>query len=213
MTENRLWRRTSENLRDGLVVSLTSFAWTIAAGTGAVTIGVIGNSLVLVAFGAIGLLDAIGSGSLIVHFRPSRRHEAVSERHERLALIIVTSGMAAVGIATLADSGYRLATRATSAPPPAGIALAGISVFVLVILAVRKREIARRIPSHALHADGWLSLMGAVLALVALIGTALDTALGWRWTDPIAAIAVACGAIGLSIALARGPDIGSVSGR
>jgi divalent metal cation (Fe/Co/Zn/Cd) transporter len=200
-------RQIRQSLRQGLRVSQTSLAWTIAAGTGAIAIGAIGNSLVLLAFGLTGLLDGIGSGSLIVHFRHSQRHEAVSEHHERVALVIVTVGMAIIGIATVADSAYRLRTHATSDPLPLGIALAGASALVLARLALQKRSIARRIPSHALHADGWLSATGAMLALVALAGTGLDAGFGWWWIDPIAAIAVACGAVGLSIVLARGPDL------
>ena len=207
MTDAQIARRISPSLREGQRVSQTSFAWTITSGAGAITIGVLGNSLVLVAFGLTGLLDAVGSGTLIVHFRHSQRQEAISERHERRALIVVTGGMAAIGIATIVDSIYRLGTHTASDPLPAGVALAGISVLMLAILAVRKRRIGKRIPSHALHADGLLSAMGAVLALVALSGTGLDAVFGWWWIDPLAAIAVGCGAVALGIMLARGPDL------
>ena len=200
--------RLNKSMREGLRISQTSLVWTIAAGTSAITLGVLGNSLVLVAFGLIGLLDAIGSGTLIVHFRRSQRNQTVSERHERFALMVVTVGMAAVGAATIADSVYRLRARAVSDPRPAGIALAGASMLILAVLAGRKRRIAQRIPSHALHADGWLSAVGALLALIALAGTGLDAEFGWWWVDPLAGIAVASGATGLSIGLARGPDIG-----
>ena len=207
MTDDQNERDTDRGLRDGLRVSQASFAWTVTAGTGAVAIGAIGDSLALIAFGLIGLLDGIGSGSLIIHFRHSQRHEGISERHERLALLVITIGMATIGIATIADSAYRLDTHATSDPLLLGIVLAGVSVLILVILAVSKHRIAPRVPSHALHADGWVSAMGAVFALLALVGTALDAGLGWWWIDPLAAIAVACGAVGLGVVLARGPDL------
>lgn len=194
------------SLSEGLRVSQTSLAWTVLAGSGAIALGILGNSLVLVSFGAIGLLDAVGSGSLIVHFRHALHHEAISERHEQRALIVITTGMALVGVATVVDSAYRLGSHTTSDPLPAGIVLTGVSVLVLGLLAGRKRTIARRIPSHALHADGWLSAMGAVLALVALGGTGLNAGFGWWWIDPVAAIAVACGAVALSAVLVRGPD-------
>ena len=205
MTGTQMSPRINQSIREGLRVSQTSLAWTMFAGAGAIAVGVLGNSLVLIAFGAIGLLDAVGSGSLITHFRHARRHEAISELHERRALIVVTIGMATIGLATIGDSVYRLSARTASDPLPAGIALAGASVLMLTLLASRKRKIARRIPSHALHADGWLSAMGAVLALIALAGTGLDAAFGWWWIDSLAAIAVGCEAIGLSTVLARGP--------
>lgn len=207
MPGNSSRRQVSQSLREGLRVSRASFAWTIVAGACAITIGVLDNSLVLVAFGLIGLLDGVGSGTLIAHFRHSQRNALVSERHERLALIVVTGGMWAVGIATVADSVYRLSTRATSDPQPLGIALAGVSVVVLAMLATRKQKIAKRIPSRALHADGWLSAVGAGLALLALSGTGLDAAFGWWWVDAAAATSLGWGAIALSIALARGADL------
>jgi divalent metal cation (Fe/Co/Zn/Cd) transporter len=193
------------SLQSGLRVSQISLAWTVAAGTAAVVIGVVGNSLSLITFGLIGLLDGIGSASLIVHFRHSQRHEKVSERHERVALLIVTVGMATIGVATIADSAYRLVTHATSSPLVLGAILAGVSVVILAILAINKRRIAPRIPSHALHSDGWVSGVGAVLALVVLAGTALDSGLGLWWIDPVAAILIACGAVALSVVLVQGP--------
>lgn len=193
------------NLQSGLRVSQISLVWTITAGTAAIVIGVVGNSLALITFGLIGLLDGIGSASLIVHFRHSQRHEAVSALHERIALLIVTVGMAAIGVATIADSAYRLATHATSSPLVLGAILAAVSIVILTILAIKKHRIARRIPSHALYSDGWVSGVGAVLALVVLVGIALDSGLGLWWIDPIAAILIACGAVALSIVLVQGP--------
>jgi divalent metal cation (Fe/Co/Zn/Cd) transporter len=192
------------SLLAGLRVSGASLAWTLVAGTTATAAGIIGNNLVLVSFGLVGLLDGVGSASLIVHFRHSRRHETFSERHERIALLIVTLGLAGIGIATMADSAFRLATGARSHSVPVGSFVAGASIVVLSVLAVGKHRIAPRIPSHALHSDGWVSANGAVLALVALAGTVLDSTLGLWWVDPIAAIVVAAGAVGLSVFLFRG---------
>ena len=193
------------NLRSGLRVSQASLVWTIAAGCTAVVVGVIGSSLALVTFGLIGLLDGVGSATLIVHFRHSSRHEAVSARHEQMALIIVTVGMAVIGVATIGDSVYRLVTHAASHPRVLGTVVAAASVFVLAFLAVQKRKISQRIPSHALYSDGWVSGVGALLALVVLGGTALDVGLGLWWVDAVAAVAIAAGAITLSIVLMHGP--------
>jgi divalent metal cation (Fe/Co/Zn/Cd) transporter len=193
------------NLQSGLRVSQASLAWTIAAGSTAVVVGVVGSSLALITFGLIGLLDGVGSASLIVHFRHSSRHEAVSARHEQIALLIVTVGMAAIGLATVGDSVDRLLTHTASHPRALGTVVAGVSILVLGLLAVQKRTIARRIPSHALYADGWVSGVGALLALVVLSGTALDVGLGLWWVDPVAAIVIACGAVTLSMVLVQGP--------
>jgi divalent metal cation (Fe/Co/Zn/Cd) transporter len=190
-----------DSLRDGLRISTVSLSWTVAAGSAAVVIGVIGNSLALSVFGVIGLLDAVGSAALIRQFRHALRHEVISQKHERTTLLIVSVGMAAVGLGTIADSAYRLDRHVRSSSLLPGIVLAAVSVLVLGTLAGGKRRIARRIPSDALRADGWLSAVGALLASVALAGATLERAFGWWWIDPLAAIAVGCGAVALSALL------------
>jgi divalent metal cation (Fe/Co/Zn/Cd) transporter len=195
------------DIEAGLRVSRVSLIWTLVAGISAITIGIITNSLVLISFGAVGLLDAVGSGSLMVSFRHALRHDAISNRHEQMALRIVTLGMATIAIATVADSAFRLASHSTSNSVAAGVVLTGMSVLVLALLARRKHRIAARIPSHALYADGWLSAIGSLLALIALAGTALEAGFGWWWLDPLAAIGVACGAVVLAIVLIRGGGV------
>jgi divalent metal cation (Fe/Co/Zn/Cd) transporter len=192
------------HLRAGLQVSVLSIAWTTSASIAAVVLGVSAGSLVLVAFGLTGILDAAGSAALVVHFRHALHHEVLSERHERLALRVVTLGLFVVGSLTAAESGRRLVVHPTSHTVPAGVAVAAISIVVLALLSTRKRRIARRIPSRALLADGWLSATGCLLAVVTVAGTGLSSSFGWWWADPVAAAVVAGGAVGVAVVMARG---------
>jgi divalent metal cation (Fe/Co/Zn/Cd) transporter len=189
--------------RRARAVSLVSLIWTLAVSVVACTLGVIDNSLVLVAFGAIGLLDAAGSVALLVHFRHSIRHEAHCERHEQLALNVVTVGLFVLGAVTAFESVHRLMAGERTTPGVAGVVLAGLSALVLALLARTKRGIGERLGSPALRADGWVSAVGAALALVTLIGTGLTTAASWTSADPAAATVVAIGAVVLSVELRR----------
>lgn len=191
------------DVRGGRRISAFSLTWTLAVGAAAVGAGVISGSLLLIAFGAVGALDALGSASLVVHFRHAIHHREISARHELLALRLVTFGMAAIGVATVAESIQRLESHAVAETIDVGIALAAISVIVLSALAVVKRRVAARIPSHALHADSWLSAIGAVLAMITLAGMAIQATVGWWWVDSVAAIGIGCGAVGLSFVLGR----------
>ena len=186
-------------VRQGLRISGVSALWTVTAGSAAIAIGVIGNTLIFAAVGAIGLLDAIGSGVLVLHFKHALKHKSISPRRERSTLLVVSVGLATVGLATIGDSIYRLDRNTKSTPALAGIVLAGLSILLSAGLAVSKRRIAVRIPSRALNADGWLSATGALLALVTVLGTTLERAFGWWWTDPLAAMTVASGAIALGL--------------
>ena len=190
-------------LRAGLRVSLASIVWTVATSSAAVVIGIASNSLVVIAFGLTGLLDAAASVTLVMHFRHALRHEVVSDRHERLALRLVTIGLAGVGLATAAESVHRLLRHPTTESAPVAVALAATSTVVLVGLALRKRRVGAAVPSPALVADGFLSLVGALLAAVTVAGTALTSAFGWWWADPTAALGVAVGALGAAVLVSR----------
>ena len=190
-------------LRAGLQVSLASILWTVLTSVAAVTLGISAGSLVLVAFGCTGILDAAGSAALVVHFRHALRHEAFSEHHEQVALRVVTVGLGLIGVLTGIESVRRLATHAVSEAVPAGVALAGVSVLVLALLSARKRLIARRIPSRALLADSALSAVGCLLAVVTVAGTGLSSRAGWWWVDPAAALAIAGSAGGLALRMTR----------
>src|SRR5262245_7685183 len=72
-----------EHLRAGLRVSTASICWTVVTSAAAVALGLAKGSVVLVAFGAVGTLDVVGSVALVAHFRHALRHDAISDRYER----------------------------------------------------------------------------------------------------------------------------------
>ncbi len=183
----------------GLVASTASICWTALSSAVAVGYGVSAGSIVLVAFGAVGVFDMAGSIALIAHFRHALRHQSVSERHERAAQLIVSIGMLTVGVATLVGSTLRLVAGGHTAEPLAGLIATASSIAVLGYLGLRKRRIGRLIPSAALMTDGSLSLTGCGTAICAVVGLALNDAYGWAWIDPVAAIGVAVAAIGVSL--------------
>jgi divalent metal cation (Fe/Co/Zn/Cd) transporter len=183
-----------------------SIAWTVVASTVAIGAGLTTSSLVLIAFGCTGLLDAAGSTALVVHFRHALKHETFSERHERVAFLVVTGGLVLVALATGVESLMRLLTRTKSEQTLVGLGVAATSVAVLALLARRKLALGRSIPSQALFADGLLSTTGAILACVTVLGTLLN-ARGWWWADPVAALVVAVGALAVALILARGQEV------
>ena len=164
------------------------------ASTLAIAIG-LGSSVVLVAFGAIGFVDAFGSVALTYHFRHALHHEAISERFERLAHRAVRIGLAVVGIATVAVSIVRLVTGDSSAPPAGGGFLAAVSLVVLAVLSSQKRHIGREIGSKALLADGRVSGIGAVQAGIALAGLVASRVFDAGWADAAAALVVGTAAV------------------
>ena len=119
-----------------------SIGWALSSSAVAVIVGLAAHSLVLVAFGLTGILDAAGSATLVVHFRHALRHDAISERHERRALRVITAGLLIVGRLTAVGSTRRLVNRSASQAAPAGVALAAVSLVGLALLSRRKLRIA-----------------------------------------------------------------------
>ena len=185
------------DFKAALRVSQISVAWTLVASAAAVVAGVAAGSLVLVAFGVTGLLDAAGSYALIVSFRHALRHDGVDPRRERIALRIIGIGLIVVGALTTIESVRRLMTGSNAERSAVGVAIASASVFMLAALTFRKMQLAERLASRGLRADGWLSATGALLAVITVVGTLLAGRADWA--DPVAALAVAIGAAGLGV--------------
>jgi divalent metal cation (Fe/Co/Zn/Cd) transporter len=183
---------SSADLQAGLRVSQISVVWTATVCTAAVVTGVIDGSLVLIAFGLTGLLDGAGSIVLVLHFRHTLAHTAISSTREQLALRVVSIGLIAIGVSTVLESTRRLVVNEAGHGSAIGIGIASASAVVLAVLAVTKLRIAKRLPSDALRADGLLSATGAALALIAVVGVALTSGSAPVWIDPVAALFVAC---------------------
>lgn len=190
-------------VRSALRVSILSLVWTLVSSVFAVIIGLHSRTSVLVAFGAVGVVDAIGSATLSVHFWHGLRHDELSERLERLSHQIVLTGLLVVGSAAVLGGVLRLVLRSSHGSSATGVTLAGVSFVVLVILAGRKVRVARRIASEALRSDGHLSAVGAVLAAVTLVGTILERWLGWSWADATATIVLGAVAVWLAVSTWR----------
>jgi divalent metal cation (Fe/Co/Zn/Cd) transporter len=182
-----------------LRISVQSALWTIASSSVAVWLGIHSHIAVLVAFGAIGFVDAVGSITLVYYFRHGLRHDGLSENLERLAHRVVLVGLLLVGCAAIAGGAARLATDQSSGSSGAGVVLAAASLVALLFLSGRKRSIARQVSSNALLSDGHLSAIGAMQAVVTLAGTAITRWLDWSWADAAATIVVGGVAVALAV--------------
>ena len=203
--------RDAALVRSAWRVSALSATWTILTSSIAIGLGVTQGSVTLVAFGAVGYLDALGSVVLVIHFLAHARQLAMAERAERWAHWIIGSGLVAVGASAVVVSAIRLVGNQKADGSVAGIVLAALSVVTLALLSYRKQQIARDLGNAALLADGRLSAVGAMQAGVVLLGTLITTQLGWSWVDPVAASAVGLFAIVLGFGTLRDARRGTAS--
>jgi divalent metal cation (Fe/Co/Zn/Cd) transporter len=191
------------DVRAALLVSILSVGWTVTSSVSAIAIGITSHTAVLMAFGAVGAVDAIGSVALVYLFHHSLKHDRLSVHLEAVAHRVVLVGLFVVGCAAVVGGAVRLASSTSSHPSDAGVVLAALSLVVLLALSARKRQVARRIGSDALRSDAHLSAVGAMLAAITLAGTGAARAFGWRWVDPVATIGIGVAATWLAIATWR----------
>lgn len=173
-----------------------SVVWTIVSGITAIALGVAASSLVLIAFGLTAAIDAAGSWALVLHFRHVRHHDSIDQRRERRAHVIISVGLLVVGIGAVIESVDRLARGRVSHGSTAGAAIAGASIAVLSVLATRKHNLAARLRSRPLRADGNLSATGALLGAVTVVGALVH---GVSWLDPACAAGIGAVAAGSGV--------------
>jgi hypothetical protein len=196
------------DLRAAWRVARLSVAWTLLASVMGLQIGVRTGSGVLVAFSAIGFVDAIGASAIASHFGRAVRQQRNDDGMEEFAHEIVVFGLVAIGFGTVLVETSRLFVGAHSKPSLGAVVLMATSVVVLSLLAVRGRAIADRVSSAALRADSNISAVGAGLAGIALVGIALTQLLGLDSADALAAILV--GGIAIVVGIRSGLEEGAL---
>ena len=181
-------RTPIRDVRSAFVVSLVSVVWTVASGGAAIALGIASGSAVLVAFGAIGFVDAAGSVALAYHFHHGLRHDELSDEIEKLAHRVVLMGLVTVGAAAFAGGLFRLFTKQSAHASAAGIVLAAVSLVVMPLLARAKRRVSSRLGSAAMNADAMQTQFCTYLSAILLAGLLLNALAGWWWADPVAAL-------------------------
>lgn len=168
-------------VRRGRKLAYMTIGWNSLEAIIAVGAGIIAGSIALVGFGVDSIIE-VSSGAIILWRLASGEHR------EKLALKLV-------GVSFLALAAYVAFEAAKSlwfceAPETTyiGIAIAGLSLVVMPLLARAKRNVARKIKSNAMVADSRQTDLCAYLSAILLVGLILNVLFGWWWADPVAAL-------------------------
>ncbi len=186
-------------------LSYLSVGWGLVSGTWAIVAGLLAGSLGVLGLGLNVMADVVGSVTLIWRFRVEQS-AGDAERAERRAAVVIACALGFEALFLLVQSVRHLATHAVSSESLAALLAAAASVVVLVPLGLTKRKVGAALDSRALQGDGSLSLIGAGLAALALLGLLLVHGLGWWWADPAVGLLIAgvAGTEGWRVFLARG---------
>ena len=173
----------------GLALNYATIAYNVVEAIVALGAGIVSGSVALVGFGLDSVIEVTASGA--AQWRLRADLDAVRrERAERATLRIIGWSFVALAVYVAFDSANALLRREPPERSVVGLVLLALSAIVMPVLARAKRRVARAMTSRALEADAMQTSLCAYLSVIALAGVALNSALGWWWADPVAALAM-----------------------
>jgi divalent metal cation (Fe/Co/Zn/Cd) transporter len=174
-------------VRRGLRLNYLTISYNALEAIVALAAGFMAGSVALVGFGVDSVIEVTASIAAQWRLRadldPVRR-----ERVEHLAVRIIGGTFLALAVYVTYDGINTLVRRDQPDGSVVGVILLAMSVIVMPLLARAKRRVAGGLGSSALTADATQTSLCAYLSVIALVGVALNTLLGWWWADPVAAL-------------------------
>ena len=159
--------------------------------TVAVASGIAARSITLVAFGLDSVIELASAGVLIWRLSHELRFgRELSEEAERIARRIAGGllfALVAYVVVAAAWSLWRGEGEAFSWP---GLAVALLSIPIMLVLARRKRALADQLGSRALRADAAESVACLWLSVVVVVGLLAQLTLGAWWIDAATSLAI-----------------------
>lgn len=176
-------------VRRGLWLNYVTLAYNTLEAVVSVAVGVVTGSVALVGFGIDSAIEV--SASAVAQWRLRAEYDAGRrDRIEGLSHRVIGWLFVALAAYLAADAGHALWTHERPERSIAGIIILALSVVVMPLLARAKRGVARMMASRALEAEAMQTALCGYLSVIALVGVALNAALGWWWADPVAALAM-----------------------
>jgi divalent metal cation (Fe/Co/Zn/Cd) transporter len=175
--------------RRGVRLEWLTNGWNVMEVGVTVTLGVQARSLALVAFGLDSVVEIFAS-SVVIWNLADRRVDPGDRRIHRSLRLIALAFWVLAGFLCIA-SVRALVLRDRPKGSPLGIAYLALTACIMFGLSVLKRRTGERLPSETLIAEAAMTFLDGCLASSVLIALVLNDALGWWWTDSLAALAVA----------------------
>ena len=179
----------TELVRRGLWLNWLTIGYNAFEAIVSIAAGIVAGSVALIGFGVDSVIELTASGAAQWRLRIDD-DVARRERVERLSLRIIGGCFLALAAYVAFESLETLLARDAPDGSVVGVVILSLSVVVMPVLARAKRRVAGALQSRALTADATQTSLCAYLSVIALAGVALNTAIGWWWADPVAALAM-----------------------
>lgn len=165
----------------------------------ALVAGRIASSSALIGFGLDSVVEVLSAAAVAWQF--SAPDPRTRERAAMRTIALSFFGLAAF---VTVDAVRTLLSAAEPEHSTVGIVLAAVSLAVMPVLSWAERRTGRELGSASAVADSRQTLVCAYLSAVLLAGLVLNSALGWWWADPVAAVVIAGFAVREGIGAWRG---------
>lgn len=180
-------------LRKGLKLTTLTIAWNVIEGLVAVGAGILANSVALISFGVDSFVETTSAIAVSWRLADEIKHQSSkrAESAEKIAARITGLILLLLAVYIVIDAGRRLLGFAQEADKSfIGMALTGLSVIVMPIVARAKLRVANAIQSKSLRADAIETIACTWLSVTTLIGLSLNALFAWAWADPLAALLI-----------------------
>lgn len=167
------------------VLAWATVAWNVLEGIIAVAAGVAAGSVALVGFGLDSGVEVF-AGCVVLW-----QLSGVSEERERRALRLIGLSFFALAAYVVVESIRDLIVGGEAGESPVGIVLGVVSLVVMPLLAWAKRRTGRALSNPVVIADSVETALCSYLSLILVVGLVLNSAVGWGWADPVAALGIA----------------------
>ncbi|MEV4578287.1 cation transporter [Nonomuraea jabiensis] len=182
-------RRAVLRRRIRLLVAAT-ITYNVIEAVVAITAGTVASSTALIGFGLDSIVEVASAAAVAWQFSA-----ADHERRERAALRAIAVSFFALAAYVTVEAVRALLGAGEAAHSTPGLILAALSLAVMPFLSYAQRRAGRELGSASAVADSKQTLLCTYLSGVLLAGLALNSAFGWSWADPIAALVIAAVAV------------------
>jgi divalent metal cation (Fe/Co/Zn/Cd) transporter len=180
----------TEPQRRALRLEYLTVAWNVMEVFVTVTLGILAGSLALIAFGLDSCIEIFASVVVLWHLRGEG-----TDHRTRRAMSFVGAAFFLLAAVLSVGAVHGLVTGNRADSSPFGIAYLAVTVVVMFTLSWRKRVVSRSLANHPLEHEARITFLDGILATGILLALVANTAFGWWWADPVAALIVAIAAV------------------
>ena len=185
----RAGRRAVLNRRVRWFVAAT-ITYNVIEAAVSIAAGTVASSAALIGFGLDSVVEVTSAAAVAWQFAARD-----PETREKTTLRIIALSFFALAAYVAVDAVRSLFGVGEAQPSTVGLILAAVSLAVMPFLSYGQRRAGRELGSRTAVADSKQTLLCTYLSAVLLVGLGLNTAFGWSWADPIAALVIAAVAV------------------